>query len=62
MIFGKIHKGKKQIITDQDITDIAEEVGIANELKQIEQDDKIYYLIAWHLIYDDIICKNKTIH
>jgi parvulin-like peptidyl-prolyl isomerase len=38
-------------ITDKDIDEIAQELGIADELNKIENEDKIY----WYLKYSDFI-------
>jgi hypothetical protein len=55
MIIGKIQNNRKQIITDQDIDEIAKEEGLYDDLKAVEIEDGLYYLVIWMIAYKDVL-------
>lgn len=55
MIIGQIQNNRKQIITDQDIDEIAKEEGLYEDLKAIEIQDGLYYITVWMHKYKDVL-------
>lgn len=55
LIVGKIQNNCKQIITDQDIDEIAREAGIYEDLKAVEIEDGLYYIVFWMKKYKDVL-------
>lgn len=55
MIVGHIQNNRKQIITDQDIDDIAREEGLYDDLIAVEIEDGLYYITVWMQRYKDVL-------